>query len=146
MSRGSTVLSVDVPHKPGASVAVEDRPTRGTFDTGATKVRTCETCGARLVFAEVLVAGHRWWHPGPHAAPCGAPCADGGGVDACAPAAEIAAWLAASHAGDRCGSAGCRGGKLKEKRATRGTEHTVGLAERAGLTVDARVWPKGATT
>ena len=33
-----------------------------------------------------------------------------------------------------------------EDRPTRGTEHTVGLAEDAGLTVDARVWPKGATT
>lgn len=36
------------------------------------------------------------------------------------------------------------------RRATRGTEHTVGLAERAGLTVVERVWPrdaaKGATT
>ena len=33
-----------------------------------------------------------------------------------------------------------------EDRPTRGTEHTVGLVRAAGLTVDARVWPKGATT
>lgn len=36
--------------------------------------------------------------------------------------------------------------KPGEKRPTRGTEHTVGLARAAGLTVDARTWPKGATT
>ena len=37
--------------------------------------------------------------------------------------------------------------KPGEKRPTRGTEHTVGLARKAGLLVDAQTWtPRGETT
>ena len=37
--------------------------------------------------------------------------------------------------------------KPGEKRPTRGTEHTVGLARAAGLLVDAQTWtPRGETT
>lgn len=48
-------------------------------DTGRTEERACKVCGKVLTHRETEVSGYgMWWHPGPHAAPCGRPRIGGG--------------------------------------------------------------------
>lgn len=47
--------------------------------TGAERVATCETCGAKTTEQELRgIAGSIVWDTGPHNAPCGLPCLGGG--------------------------------------------------------------------